>query len=426
MKMYKVEKYASGGGSYDEGGGNIKIGMWVEWQKIYINHFNNYITYNGEYKNGQKVGRWEICLIQFNKESNNWKKCVSGGGSYDEVRGLKIGKWVEIVSEISQIGEYLNGKKVGIWKDIDNENKLIACVFYGFGGFELNRSMTYYSYLLEIGNIQNGKKVGKWEIWSRNNEFMGGGSYDEGGLKIGRWIDLDKVNSYKQKNIGLYKYGKKVGQWDSWLLHGDKLNMKIGGGSYDEEGHEIKFGMWIELDEIFIYQNFRYITQKGEYKNGYKVGRWDINLIQFENKHNKRIGGGFYDQEGYGKKIGQWIELDEKKKFILNGEYKNGYKVGRWDISLIQCDNERNKLMQKIQILSFENVLVVEDHMMKEVMKQRLGSGFRYLKIKAGTISKQLRMVNIIMIKKVGIWVEVKIKRNNQYMKVKKIIICGN
>lgn len=47
---------------------------------------------------------------------------VSGGGSFDEQGyGIKIGKWVELIDgfglngQVTYIGEYINGKKVGRW-----------------------------------------------------------------------------------------------------------------------------------------------------------------------------------------------------------------------------------------------------------------------------------------------------------------------
>ncbi|CAD8148207.1 unnamed protein product [Paramecium octaurelia] len=91
-----------------------------------------------------------------------------------------------------------------------------------------------------------------------------------------------------------------------------------------------------------------------------------------------RNGGGYYDEEGHGIKIGKWIGLDEEfyeqKQITYHGDYKNG--------SLPQ-----NRL--------------VEDAMMKKVMLIRLGSGLIWMKdfIKR---NKSLIMVSIQMGEKLG------------------------
>lgn len=54
---------------------------------------------------------------------------VSGGGAYDEEGdGIKIGKWIELqnkfdcYNQITYTGEYVNGKKVGIWVEQGQSN----------------------------------------------------------------------------------------------------------------------------------------------------------------------------------------------------------------------------------------------------------------------------------------------------------------
>lgn len=57
----------SGGGSYDEEGQEIKIGKWTEKSDGYLDR--SQVTYNGEYKNDKKVGRWDIMFK--NRITNN-------------------------------------------------------------------------------------------------------------------------------------------------------------------------------------------------------------------------------------------------------------------------------------------------------------------------------------------------------------------
>ncbi|CAD8117663.1 unnamed protein product [Paramecium primaurelia] len=51
-------KCISGGGSYDEEDGEIKIGKWIELKEGFSK--DSQILYQGEYQNGKKLGRWEI------------------------------------------------------------------------------------------------------------------------------------------------------------------------------------------------------------------------------------------------------------------------------------------------------------------------------------------------------------------------------
>ncbi|CAD8178253.1 unnamed protein product [Paramecium octaurelia] len=283
-----------GGGSYDERQNGIKIGKWIELHQRF--HEKNQVFLNGEYKNGKKVGLWDINFINF----YNKKFSQIGGGSYDDRGdGLKIGRWIELDEGFSQEGqiihrgEYVNGKKVGIW-DI------------------------YFN-----GIIQK----------------IGGGSYDNNGdgIKLGKWIELEE-GFYNYKLVvhnGEYKNSKKVGNWDIYYRSSiDEEIQKIGGGSYDDRGDGIKVGSWIELDKGFFLHN--QLIYNGQYTEGKKFGRWDLKFRASYCNQFRKFGGGSYDKSGDGVKIGNWVDLyegfSEDCQLIYNGEYQNGKKVGRWDI----------------------------------------------------------------------------------------------
>ncbi|CAD8104077.1 unnamed protein product [Paramecium primaurelia] len=88
---------------------------------------------------------------------------------------------------------------------------------------------------------------------------------------------------------GEYQNDKRSG---IWVYIYD--NNKIGGEQYNEQGQ--KNGKWIKLSDINTQ-----LTYIGEYKKGQKVGKWDTDFNYFG---NKQIGGGLYDEEGEGIKIG--------------------------------------------------------------------------------------------------------------------------
>ncbi|CAK87293.1 unnamed protein product, partial (macronuclear) [Paramecium tetraurelia] len=192
------------------------------------------------------------------------------------------------------------------------------------------------SQVTQVGIYENGKKIGRWDILYKNrdtniNEFIGGGSYNKlnDGYKIGTWIELNDwfSDSSQVTNNGEYKDGLKFGRWDIWYKNRDtKLYQLIGGGFYQDDVNQIKLGIWIELNDGFW--DYSQVTQHGKYQNGKKVGRW---VFKFE---GSQIGGGLYNEEGDGIKVGQWIELSDGfqmfQQVVYIGEYRNGKKVGSW------------------------------------------------------------------------------------------------
>ncbi|CAD8131053.1 unnamed protein product [Paramecium sonneborni] len=72
----------------------------------------------------------------------------------------------------------------------------------------------------------------------------GGGDYEEQqgiGQKVGKWIeDSDMFFCWRQiTNAGEYKQGEKIGKWEIYNHQAGK-NQLVGCGSYDYEGNEIR------------------------------------------------------------------------------------------------------------------------------------------------------------------------------------------
>ncbi|CAD8096279.1 unnamed protein product [Paramecium primaurelia] len=115
-------------------------------------------------------------------------------------------------------------------------------------------------------------------------DFSGGGFYDDQGyFKKGKWIELsDKFDYYSQVTYkGQYKNNKKIGSWVI-LWNWKDINQQIGNGLYDDQvegDSSIKVGIWIEQSDEF--DRWSQIVNKGEYKNGRKIGKWvEINIKQ--------------------------------------------------------------------------------------------------------------------------------------------------
>ncbi|CAD8108647.1 unnamed protein product [Paramecium sonneborni] len=291
--------------------------MYSDQNPNLLNNYDQikYLKFEGQYGlDCKKFGKWKtIWNGEFLKEL---------GGYYQT--GLKQGLWKELIrnyqslAKVYEKGVYLNGQKYGMGNYI-YKNQNIGGGFYNEQfkkkgkWIELSEGFCNMSQITYKGEYHKSKKVGIWNIYFLKElisdvKFQeiqlpnGEGTYDEGGgIKIGNWIEVfDKFDNLTQVTYnGQYKNGNKVGKWD--ILFEEEV---IGGVTYDEKGE---------------------LLYNGNYKNGNKPGRWDI-------EHD----GGSYDEQGEGIKLGKWIELSDSFKsgseVIYKGEYKNGVKVGRWNI----------------------------------------------------------------------------------------------
>ncbi|CAD8214876.1 unnamed protein product [Paramecium octaurelia] len=356
-----------GGGLFDDKCNQIKQGRWIElsddFQKL------SSVIYDGQYQNGKKVGRWDILLLDFREKKN----LLIGGGLFNKQEfPLKQGRWIEVSDgfqhnyQVTYIGDYQNGKKVGRWNIMFREDSSYRFKLIGGGSYgeksnqikqgkwiELQHQLQLVFNLIFYGEFNNGIKIGAWnfyykDLFRNQVKLIGGGSYDKGGKgnKCGKWTLPCHTFCYGQEITwkGKYRNGKKVGQWDIFFTEFDSVgnfvsNQKIGGGMYERKGEEVKIGYWRELWERF--DCFHNVIFNGEYKNGQKVGRWNILHRVFRDFPQYQIGGGCYDDQGDGIKHGKWIEwqndLIEKSEVIYKGEYKNGKKIGLWD-TLFQDD----------------------------------------------------------------------------------------
>ncbi|CAD8178355.1 unnamed protein product [Paramecium octaurelia] len=365
-----------GGGSYDEMGNCNKIGLWIELSDGFWN--KSQVLYRGQYKNGKRVGRWDIVYRYDDKENLYFNKLI-GGGFYAESSGLKVGQWIELSDgfwfdqQVTLKGEYQNGKKVGRWNinynnRSSNKNNQMQQIklqqYYSGGGFydekgdgskigkwiELDNEFWLGAEITYQGEYKNGIKIGLWDILYKNRQmqieqieiFSGGGFYDSGcqEIKVGKWIELYDgfCDDLQVIYNGVYQIGKKIGRWDILYRKLNKFEI-IAGGSYHQQGNEVKVGKWTELGSGF--KTHSQITSIGQYKNSKKVGRWDIYWNWFG---NNLIGGGSYDELGSGMKIGRWIDIGDQyrdySQITYSGDYKNGSKIGKWDIFLQRIKQE--------------------------------------------------------------------------------------
>ncbi|CAK76077.1 unnamed protein product, partial (macronuclear) [Paramecium tetraurelia] len=292
----------------------------------------------------------------------------------DQIRGGC--KSSDILSNVDQIqylffqGQYeQNERKSGRWRATwDGEVIENVGGYYENGlkqGFwkELNKNYCRQQRLefqkcpaeiFENGEYSNDQKIGLWKFFYDDKQ-IGGGFYDGQAQKTGKWIEVNNgFNKSSQVTYhGEYKKGNKVGIWDIFYVDIYNTSKQIGGGLYDVNGNNTKNGKWIELSEWVDIKSC--ITLNGQYKTGRKIGRWDILIYKYQQHDNpeiRKIGGGLYDDKGEGNKIGRWIEIKDKyddiSQIIFTGEYDNGIKNGNWDILFSE---RASKIMKRCKII---------------------------------------------------------------------------
>ncbi|CAD8101536.1 unnamed protein product [Paramecium primaurelia] len=262
---------------------------------------------------------------------------------------------LEQIQHLQWVGEYnKNNKKVGKWilKWKGNILKDVGGQYSQTGqkqGLWIELIKNYWSKAeaYEVGQYENNLRIGAWNYIYEEKDF-GGGEYNKQGEKNGKWIELS-VGFWEYSQVsynGEYKNGKKIGRWEI-MFQGNELLSKqkqIGGGSYDDEGNGIKIGKWIELSDGF--RENSQVTFSGEYRKNQKVGVWNI-YWNWCGK-NQEIGGGSYDQGDNGIKIGPWVEVSNGFasywQITQNGSYTNGKKVGMW----VEKDIKKNEICKEI------------------------------------------------------------------------------
>ncbi|CAD8190279.1 unnamed protein product [Paramecium pentaurelia] len=403
------ENLLIGGGLYDyerrgESLGQTKIGKWIELSVGFYDW--SQVTYEGQYKNGKRFGRWNIW---FKKNYGDKNIELIGGGLYDceqqndGLGALKIGTWIELSdgfycnNQITYSGVYKKGFKVGRWDTFNQKNYIGGGVYeqkLEYDGIctnkvgrwiELNDGFSCLGQVIYNGVYKNGKKIGRWDItftYDGRIDQIGGGFYDEYqvgnaaqvSIKTGRWIEeSDRFDIWSQVVYdGEYVNGKKIGKWNIlFRKYGDNQKFEqIGEGFYSEKQEcdgllgSIKIGRWVELFERFGSGNLlQQIVYNGEYKNGFKIGRWNTlyrgdTEIQFQ-----QIGGGSYIDKQGSTKNGQWKELNDnfqndfqQSQIIENGHYKNGKKVGKWEVMDF---SRKNKIMYNIKPIQIQRLQIL-------------------------------------------------------------------
>jgi len=248
------------------------------------------IESDGNYLNGKKDGLWTF----YNDDNDYWSQ-----GNFLE--GKKVGLWkfyYDIDSTLEQKGRYLNGKKDGIWES-----------FYKSGQ------------IYQSGNYENGYKIGHWDYYYENGNK----------LQELTFVKPREPSAYNT-DVGCVEGNCKNGYGTYIQVNGNRyvgefvLGDRYGTGTMSYKDGSIYIGEWKKNKKDGIgtmnYENGNFY--KGEWKNDKKDGKGTY----YENKWFYWIGDWSSDQ-----KHGDLLWADENLDTLYYGQWKDdkrhGYGIGR-------------------------------------------------------------------------------------------------
>ena len=283
---------------------DIKSGPAKEYftsgkEKISFNYINNQIE--GKYfeyaEDGRVITRrtYKNGLIYSEEKINRYNK-----------NGQRVGLWIDLREngKLKEEGNYLIGMKEGTFKVYNKQGEFLKFEFYELGVLKENSEETEFvkiekfydekGRVIERGGTKNGLKHGTFQtldstgniIFSRlylNDIKQAEGKFDTLNREIGEWKYFFPNGSIRSS--GSYSNGKKIGDWKYYFENGK-------------------------------------LEQSGKYDNNFISGKW---LWYYPN--------GIVLREEYyrkGKLDGHYIENDSLGKVVLEGDYADGLKQGKW------------------------------------------------------------------------------------------------
>ena len=314
---------------------NVPDSIYQEWNK------DGKLIASGYYELGSPEGKWEYFYDNGYQKSveevindtvyvrQHWENdsaktqtIIDGNGYiqtfyingspkeyYTFINGLKTGPFAEYTAggSVSVNGEFVAGKKNGVWEFFDVEGRLEKKV--GYKNDSLNGE---YLVLFEdgdtmtAGNYLNGFKTGKW-FWKNASgklEMEGGFDNNE---QHGAWTYYFTSGelSYKAN----FQKGKKHGEWHYFYKNGTDYRK----GNYQNDLREGLWQTWYEDGTPLMEGEYKKGKEEGEWRN-----YWDNGVLKNKSTFKK------------GKLNGAWFSYTPQKTMVLSGKYKNDLKVGEW------------------------------------------------------------------------------------------------
>ncbi len=316
------------------------------------------INYRNDLKNGpEKIYLAEGILIE----------------EFINENGIKNGeaKYYYESGELKKVVNFINNREEGKSTEYDVDGRIITLLIYRNGFIYSEERINRYDsnnkrtgiwrdlypdgLIKEDGNWANGLRNGVFKFFNKKGDLEKLEKYEDGVLVIDEASTaiLDMREEYydngKVKNSGPYRLGKKQGNFREYDINGNAIggglydnDVKMGEGMIDSLGRRV--GHWklfyphgelrSEGDYIqgmkdgpwsYFYDNGK-IEQKGSYRDDLPHGQWQWYFVD----------GSIHRDEFYrkGKEDGHAIEYDSLGVVINEGDYVDGMKSGKWNLTV--------------------------------------------------------------------------------------------
>lgn len=224
-----------------------------------------------------------------------------------DAMGLKQGPWKEFYpnGKVKWEGGFVDGEQQGIFKDYDAQGGL--------------RDMTKFDNGVKDEQATQAQLLDIKRTYHANGKVASLGSYSRAGKKEGLFRDFNDKGEATTARIyagdqlisegSVNDVGAMEGEWTEYYATGEKR----ASGTY---GSGRKEGDWTFFHRTGV------VEQKGKYQNGLAQGTW---VWYYENgsKHREEL----YRK---GKEDGASVEYDEEGNIVVQGDYIDGLKDGKW------------------------------------------------------------------------------------------------
>ncbi len=304
---------------------NKKDGLYTQWDSF------GRLVKEDEYENGKRVTEYivkydDLGYTEINKRNNMfygpWVRWFSDEKKAEEgyyINGKRWGIWTTWYEsgEKKDEGEYINDQKNSYHKKWDKDFKIVENIEYKDG-----KVLSEYYFVKDSDGFleyrqKNGILDGGWTKW-HNDEIKSETGVYKNGKKIGEWKSWYET---RQKHyVAKYVDGVLSGNFSEWNIDGKKV-----------KDFQYKDGEKFQEYIIFLDQGFIYEVNKTE---GVLEGPWKKKTID-----GIKIQEGIYKQ---GFKIGTWFifneegllseefNYDESGRFLFDIKYYNNGNVKRY------------------------------------------------------------------------------------------------
>ena len=305
-------------------------------------YVNKQVKSKGQFVNNKAEGIWEYYYengnlkmkgeLKGNQYHGNWIYFYENGNKSMEgriIEGDRQGDWKFYFENgtVKSSGKFIDDKKEGTWNYYFEDGTLKAQAFFEnnsgpyrefypsgkiyASGYNLNgQSDSLWTYYYEngkekaVGNYTNGIKVGIWKYYYANGNKSAQGNF-ENGQKSGKWIYYHKNGEISSE--GAIANGKKDGYWKLFYENGEFKGESVlqdGDGEYTEYYHSGKLKI------------------KGHLKNGKNQGKW------FYYSEDGILEGEADFDNGSGEYTGYYRDGGKR----MQGKIEDGENVGVWKL----------------------------------------------------------------------------------------------